>query len=352
MLDRSFFIYLTLILSISFNVFAKDEEEGDGDEMQDLYDCAPCERLKLIDAILGVNTLKEVIDPNDPNKQSEFYRKYVLDYIPGKENENRNDPEAVNEIKNLKEKTIIGTLESGIETNKTDINGNKKDITNNTSAIEANKTAIGENKTAIGENKTAIGENKTAIGENKTAIGENKTAIGENKTAIGENKAAISENKTAITNNTSAIEANKTAITNNTNTINTNRIAITNNTNAINANRTVIENHEDRIQQLESRKLNLDKQINQLHRDIKSLDDRLASGIAASNAMAGLVSATKDGKSMIAVGLGTYRDRSAIAIGISRLSDNGRWKAKFSFATGMNGSNKDLSTSTSIGYQF
>ncbi|KGQ45288.1 YadA C-terminal domain-containing protein, partial [Gallibacterium anatis] len=152
--------------------------------------------------------------------------------------------------------------------------------------------------------------------------------------------------------NTSAIDANKTAITNNTNTINTNRIAITNNTNAINANRTVIENHEDRIQQLESRKLNLDKQINQLHRDIKSLDDRLASGIAASNAMAGLVSATKDGKSMIAVGLGTYRDRSAIAIGISRLSDNGRWKAKFSFATGMNGSNKDLSTSTSIGYQF
>ncbi|OBX11916.1 hypothetical protein QV09_00880 [Gallibacterium salpingitidis] len=278
-LDRSFFMYLTLMLSISFNVFAKEEDSG-------AVDCTPCERLDLIDAILGVDTLEEVTYPDDP----EFYDNTVLPSIPGADA----DPEAVKKMeKFVKENTrigkTIGKLESGIETNKTS-------ITDNTSAIEANKTTI--------------------------------------------------------TNNTNAIEANKTAITNNTNTINTNRIAITNNTNAINANRTVIENHEDRIQQLESRKLNLDKQINQLHRDIKSLDDRLASGIAASNAMAGLVSATKDGKSMIAVGLGTYRDRSAIAIGISRLSDNGRWKAKFSFATGMNGSNKDLSTSTSIGYQF
>ncbi|OBW92498.1 YadA family autotransporter adhesin [Gallibacterium salpingitidis] len=261
-LDRSFFMYLTLMLSISFNVFAKDESSGD--EIVPADDCAPCERLDLIDAILGVNTWEKVSNYSD--KQSDFYKDVVLNSIPGEEG---NDPDAVAKMKEfIKGNTIIGTLESGIETNKTDISGNKTSITDNKNAIDAN------------------------------------------------------------------------------------RIVITNNTNAINANRTVIENHEDRIQQLESRKLNLDKQINQLHRDIKSLDDRLASGIAASNAMAGLVSATKDGKSMIAVGLGTYRDRSAIAIGISRLSDNGRWKAKFSFATGMNGSNKDLSTSTSIGYQF
>lgn len=115
-----------------------------------------------------------------------------------------------------------------------------------------------------------------------------------------------------------------------------------------------IDTHDARITQLENRKLipNLNTQITQLQRDIKLLDNRLASGITASNAMAGLVSATKDGKSMVAVGVGTYRDRSAVAIGVSRLSDNGHWKAKFSLATGMNGSNKDLSTSTSIGYQF
>ncbi|MEH8035350.1 YadA C-terminal domain-containing protein [Gallibacterium anatis] len=324
-LDRSFFMYLTLMLSISFNVFAKDESSGD--EIVPADDCAPCERLDLIDAILGVNTWEKVSNYSD--KQSDFYKDVVLNSIPGEEG---NDPDAVAKMKEfIKGNTIIGTLESGIETNKTS-------ITDNTSAIKANKTAITNNTSAIEANKTAITNNTSAIEANKTAITNNTSAI--------------EANKTAITNNTSAIDANKTAITNNTNTINTNRIAITNNTNAINANRTVIENHEDRIQQLESRKLNLDKQINQLHRDIKSLDDRLASGIAASNAMAGLVSATKDGKSMIAVGLGTYRDRSAIAIGISRLSDNGRWKAKFSFATGMNGSNKDLSTSTSIGYQF
>lgn len=286
-LDRSFFMYLTLMLSISFNVFAKNESSH-------VEDCVPCERLDLIDAILGVSTFEKVTDPDNYYKLSEFYKDVVDHSIPSEDEDYVPDPEAVKKMEEfVKENTRIG----------------------------------------------------------KT-IGKLESDIGTNTTLITDNTSAIEANKTAITNNTSAIDANKTAITNNTNTINTNRIAITNNTNAINANRTVIENHEDRIQQLESRKLNLDKQINQLHRDIKSLDDRLASGIAASNAMAGLVSATKDGKSMIAVGLGTYRDRSAIAIGISRLSDNGRWKAKFSFATGMNGSNKDLSTSTSIGYQF
>ncbi|KGQ36559.1 YadA family autotransporter adhesin [Gallibacterium genomosp. 1] len=315
-LDRSFFMYLPLMLSISFNVFARYEssdrelwgqKDGKGRRLTaELFECAPCERLNMIDKILGIDSASLVIDPKseeiyDPSedsylKNTEWYRKFVYGIA-----DDQYDPYYDPYIEEKREDFI---------------------------------------------------KSNTRFGVIEKAIEANKTAIGENKTAIGENKAAISENKTAITNNTSAIDANKTAITNNTNTINTNRIAITNNTNAINANRTVIENHEDRIQQLESRKLNLDKQINQLHRDIKSLDDRLASGIAASNAMAGLVSATKDGKSMIAVGLGTYRDRSAIAIGISKLSNDGRWKAKFSFATGMNGSNKDLSTSTSIGYQF
>ncbi|WP_169333132.1 hypothetical protein, partial [Gallibacterium anatis] len=163
MLDRSFFIYLTLMLSISFNVFAKDEEEaGDGDEIQDPYDCAPCERLKLIDAILGVNTLEKVIDPKDPNKQSELYRKYVLDYIPGEKNENRNDPEAVKEIKKLKKETIIGTLE--------------RDIGENTTFIETNKTLITDNTNAITENNKAITKNTNAITENNTAITKNTNA--------------------------------------------------------------------------------------------------------------------------------------------------------------------------------
>ncbi|OBX00727.1 YadA family autotransporter adhesin [Gallibacterium genomosp. 1] len=296
-LDRSFFMYLPLMLSISFNVFAMPEDNGNPIRGQDternrqyydngeyykiygtgeVFECAPCERLNVIDKILGIDSESLVIDYESSEAYSlqntEWYRKFVAEEVEDEDEDEENYPY---EREKFIKRTIFGVIEKAIEAN----------------------------------------------------------------------------NK-AITKNTSAIEANKTAITNNTNTINTNRIAITNNTNAINANRTVIENHEDRIQQLESRKLNLDKQINQLHRDIKSLDDRLASGIAASNAMAGLVSATKDGKSMIAVGLGTYRDRSAIAIGISKLSNDGRWKAKFSFATGMNGSNKDLSTSTSIGYQF
>ncbi|WP_039084077.1 hypothetical protein, partial [Gallibacterium anatis] len=132
MLDRSFFMYLTLMLSISFNVFAKDED-AHGDEIQDPYDCAPCERLKLIDAILGVNTLEQVVtDPKDPYRQLDFYRDYVLNYIPGEENKNKNDPEVVKKIEEfVKEKTKIGKLESNIGKNTTS-------ITDHTNAIDAN----------------------------------------------------------------------------------------------------------------------------------------------------------------------------------------------------------------------
>ncbi|MGY6089628.1 YadA C-terminal domain-containing protein [Avibacterium paragallinarum] len=207
---------------ISYNTLAKGESNGN--EVLPADECAPCERLDLIDAILGVDTVTAVT--NEYYERSDFYNNVVSNYIP---NDKGNDPKIVAEMKNyIKNNKIIGKLENDIDT------------------------------------------------------------------------------------------------------------------------------HDARITQLENRTLipNLNTQITQLQRDIKLLDNRLASGIAASNAMAGLVSATKDGKSMVAVGVGTYRDRSAVAIGVSRLSDNGHWKAKFSLATGMNGSNKDLSTSTSIGYQF
>ncbi|MFQ1050472.1 YadA C-terminal domain-containing protein [Avibacterium paragallinarum] len=210
-------LFLTLFtLLISYNTLAKEEGPPP--------DCVPCERLDLIDSILGVDTWIAVT--NEDNTLSDFYNNVVEPYTY---NDKDNNPKIVEKMKNyIKNNTIIGKLENDIDT------------------------------------------------------------------------------------------------------------------------------HDARITQLENRTLipNLNTQITQLQRDIKLLDNRLASGIAASNAMAGLVSATKDGKSMVAVGLGTYRDRSAVAIGVSRLSDNGHWKAKFSLATGMNGSNKDLSTSTSIGYQF
>ncbi|UXN35936.1 YadA-like family protein [Avibacterium paragallinarum] len=178
-------LFLTLFtLLISYNTLAKDEAP----------DCAPCERLDLIDAILGVNTWAAVTNDKDDFERSDFYNNVVFNYIP---NDEDNDPEIAAEMKNyIKNNTIIGKLENDIDT------------------------------------------------------------------------------------------------------------------------------HDARITQLENRKLipNLNTQITQLQRDIKLLDNRLASGIAASNAMAGLVSATKDGKSMVAVGVGTYRDRSAVAIGVSRLS--------------------------------
>ncbi|MFU2132858.1 hypothetical protein ACLRAC_10545, partial [Gallibacterium anatis] len=208
-LDRSFFIYLTLMLSISFNVFAKEESKGTPIKSPD--SCVPCERLDLIEAILGVDTWAKVTDPYDSDMQSEFYKNVVMHSIPIEDEDEDEDyaldPEAVKKMEEfVKENTrigkTIGKLESGIETNKTDISGNKKDITKNTNAIT--------------ENNKTITNNTSAITENNKAITKNTNAIEANKTAITNNTSAIEANKTAITNNTSAIEANKTAITNNT----------------------------------------------------------------------------------------------------------------------------------------
>ncbi|WP_039158709.1 hypothetical protein, partial [Gallibacterium anatis] len=119
-LDRSFFIYLTLMLSISFNVFAKDESKGTPIESPN--SCAPCERLDLIDAILGVDTWGKVTGPYDSDMQSEFYKNVVLPSIPVEDEDYASDPEAVKKMEEfVKKNTKIGKLESDIETNKTSI---------------------------------------------------------------------------------------------------------------------------------------------------------------------------------------------------------------------------------------
>ncbi len=98
-LDRSFFMYLTLMLSISFNVFAKDE---DSSEIEEADECVPCERLNLIDAILGIDSLEKVVtNPNYPYKHSDFYKEVVLLSDEEEDEDYAPDPEAVKKWKNL-----------------------------------------------------------------------------------------------------------------------------------------------------------------------------------------------------------------------------------------------------------
>ncbi|TCK01579.1 autotransporter adhesin [Volucribacter psittacicida] len=89
--------------------------------------------------------------------------------------------------------------------------------------------------------------------------------------------------------------------------------------------------------------------INQLAGHIDQVDRDLRGGIAGAMAMSGLYQATHPGKSMVSAGVGAYKGQSAIAVGYSRLSDNGKLGVKFSVNSNTRG---DSGVAASIGYQW
>ena len=55
------------------------------------------------------------------------------------------------------------------------------------------------------------------------------------------------------------------------------------------------------------------------------------------------------GKSMVAMGAATYQGRSALALGVSTISDNGRWVLKGSVNTHNHGT---VGANVGVGYQW
>ena len=89
--------------------------------------------------------------------------------------------------------------------------------------------------------------------------------------------------------------------------------------------------------------------VTQIGNHINKMDKNLRAGIAGAMAAGGLYHATLPGKSMVAAGAGTYKGESAVAVGYSRLSDNGKVGIKFSVNTNTRG---DSGAAASVGYQW
>ena len=87
---------------------------------------------------------------------------------------------------------------------------------------------------------------------------------------------------------------------------------------------------------------------------IGKVEDELSSAIAASNAMAGLSQVHQAGATMVSVGVGGYSNKQAVAIGVSGMTENGKWTYRLNGAIGVNKGHKNHrgSYSGSIGYQF
>uniref|UniRef100_UPI003342C1B8 YadA-like family protein n=1 Tax=Castellaniella defragrans TaxID=75697 RepID=UPI003342C1B8 len=94
---------------------------------------------------------------------------------------------------------------------------------------------------------------------------------------------------------------------------------------------------------------NVTQRLNQLDSKIASVDNRASAGVAAALATAGLPQAYMPGKSMISLAGGAWRGETGYAMGLSTVSNNGKWVLKASASGSARG---DYGGAVGVGYQW
>uniref|UniRef100_UPI00094B6A66 YadA C-terminal domain-containing protein n=1 Tax=Histophilus somni TaxID=731 RepID=UPI00094B6A66 len=89
--------------------------------------------------------------------------------------------------------------------------------------------------------------------------------------------------------------------------------------------------------------------VNRLDNAISTTNRRLQAGIAGALATGGLPITVMPGKSMLAASAGSYKGQSAVALGYSRMSDNGKIMLRLQ---GTSTSTGDVGGSVGVGYQW
>lgn len=92
----------------------------------------------------------------------------------------------------------------------------------------------------------------------------------------------------------------------------------------------------------------LDELDARLSREIGKVDDRASAGVASAMASASVPQATIPGANLLGAGTGYYNGHSALAIGYSAMSDNGRWIIRSNVSV----NSEDAAVSAGIGYQW
>lgn len=185
--------------------------------------------------------------------------------------------------------------------------------------------AAGSGAVASGTNATAIGNGAVASGNSATALGQGATATGAGSVAIGNNSSDAGRANVVSVGSAGAERqvTNVAPATQGTDAVNLNQL---------NQMGTTISNQFG----------NMQNQINQNQREANA-------GTAGAMAMAGMPQAYMPGKSMLAAGAANFRGESALAVGMSSISDNGRWVTKF---TGSANSRGQVGVSVGAGYQW
>ncbi|WP_235020943.1 YadA-like family protein [Caballeronia telluris] len=192
--------------------------------------------------------------------------------------------------------------------------------------------ASGTHAVAVGANASASGDNSVALGAHATASASNSTAIGSGATASHDNAVAIGANSTTDRPNSVSVGAvgNERQITN--------VAAGTQPTDAVN----FAQMQGAVAGGVATADAYTDSRINAVQRDSYA-------GTAAAMAIAGLPQATLPGRGMMAVAGSSYHGQSAVALGVSALSESGRVAIKVTGSTTAHG---DYGVSAGAGYHW
>ncbi|KRG70270.1 hypothetical protein ABB27_04910 [Stenotrophomonas terrae] len=92
-----------------------------------------------------------------------------------------------------------------------------------------------------------------------------------------------------------------------------------------------------------------DQRFNDVSRDMKRIDDRASAGVASAMAMAGLPQPTEAGRRMASMAASTFHGESSMAVGVSGVTDGGRWIYKLSGSANTRG---DGGVTVGAGFQW
>ena len=196
--------------------------------------------------------------------------------------------------------------------------GDPSIITGNNSYSVGNNNTVSTNNTfVLGNNVTQTVDNSVFLGNNAASTGVHTTANGGNYTYAGMNDAGVS----GVSNVVGVVSVGKEGETRQIQNVAAGVVSATS-TDAINGSQLYAT-----AEGLAGTTINMGNQLNNRINEVK--DDANA-GVSSAMAMAALPQAYIPGKSMLTGGMATYNGQGAVAVGLSKLSDNGRWVLKVS----------------------
>lgn len=273
--------------------------------------------------------------------------------------------------------TNVGQLKNGvnyaIDQSKSYTDQKIQNITNVAGSFRANNSKSLADPSASGANSAAGGAGSIAAGANSTALGNGSQAQAENSVALGAGSVANRANTVSVgaagaerqvvnvadgaqatdAVNVRQLQASQQGTirydTTTNGTTNFNSVTLGNTTSGPTTVRNVAAGtagtdavNVDQLksgmaQTLDWSKAYTDERMGGFERDLRKTDNRASAGIASAMATASLPQPSEAGRNMASIAAGSYNGESGVALGISGVSEGGRWIYKFSGSTNSRG---------------